>query len=291
MPVIGVLGAFSPELKGVQSNLAAFREGLADTGYVEGQNVAIEYRWAERRPERLPALAAELVARKVDIIVTEGGDVSTLAAKNATTTIPIIFHGSSDPVALGWAASFDNPGGNLTGVKYSGGEVVPKLLEMLLEVRPGAKVIGVLRDPSSPLDLQQVASATGVRLEIVPAFTESEIDAALGTLLERKVEGLIAYTAGRPRIAAYALQHGIPAVALFRDFPENGGLLSYGASMAAAYRVKGNYAGRFLKGEKAADLPIARPSKLDLVVNVKTAKALGLMIPQSLLSRADTVIE
>jgi putative ABC transport system substrate-binding protein len=291
MPVIGVLGAGSPDIPGIILNLAAFREALAETGYNEGQNVAIEYRWAERRAERLPALAAELVARKVDVIVTEGGDVTTLAAKNATSTIPIVFHGLSDPVALGWAGSLNRPGGNLTGVNMLGGELIPKLRDLLLELVPQAKLIGVLQDPSSPLDLKEVASATGARLEILPAFTESEIDAALATLLERKVQGLIAYTVGRARIAAHALQHGVPAIALFRDFPENGGLLSYGPSIPAAYRVKGIYTGRILKGEKAANLPIERPNKLEMVANLKTAKALDVAIPQSLLARADMVIE
>ena len=291
MPVIGVLGAGSPERKGIVLNLAAFREGLAETGYVEGQNVAIEYRWAEDRVERLPTLAAELVARNVDVIVTEGGDSTTLAAKKATSTIPIVFHGSSDPVALGWVASVDRPGGNLTGVNLVSSELMSKLLDLLLELVPQAKSIGVLRDPNSALDLSQVASARRVRLDILPAFTESEVDAAFGTLLERQVQGLVIYSLRRVRIAVLASQHALPAVALFRDFPEAGGLLSYGPSMTAAYRIKGNYAGRILKGEKAGDLPIERPSKLEMVVNLKTAKALGVAVPQPILARADEVIE
>lgn len=290
-PVIGILGLVSPEAKQVQLNLAAFREGLAETGYIESKNIAIEYRWAERRVERMPALAAELVQRKVDVIVTEGGDATTLAAKSATTTIPIVFHGFGDPVALGWVASFDHPGGNLTGVKLPGGELIPKLLDLLRGLAPQAKVVGVLRDPSFPQDPEQSASATGVRLEILPAVTDSEVDAAFATLVERQTQGLIVYSFNRARIAALALRHAIPAIAFFRDFPEAGGLLSYGSSQTAAYRVKGIYAGRILKGETPADLPIERASKLEMVLNLKTAKALGITVPQSIFERADTVIE
>ena len=236
-------------------------------------------------------MAAELVARKVDVIVTEGGDSSTLAAKNATATIPIVYHGSSDPVALGWVASLDRPGGNLTGVNLLGAELPPKLLDLLLELAPQAKFIGVLRDPSSPLDLQQLASAKGVRLDILPVFTESEVDAAFATLLERKAQGIMVLGFGRARIAPLALQNAIPTIALYRDFPEVGGLLSYGPSQTAAYRVKGIYTGRILKGEKAGDLPIERPAKLEMIVNLKTAKALGIAVPPSILARADQVIE
>src|SRR5262245_16206434 len=184
MPVIGILGATTPEIPGVAANLAAFRQGLGETGYVEGQNVAIEYRWAERQLDRLPGLAADLVARRVDVIVTEGGDSATLAAKNATATIPIVFHGGSDPVARGFVASLARPGGNLTGVNLMQGELIPKLLELLLEVVPEARLIGVLRDPASPLDLQEAATAKGVRLRILQAATPAEADAAFATLLE-----------------------------------------------------------------------------------------------------------
>jgi putative ABC transport system substrate-binding protein len=290
-PVIGVLGLVSPEIKQVQLNLTAFREGLGTAGYIEGQNVTIEYRWAERRVERLPALAGDLVARKVDVIVTEGGDATTLAAKSATTAIPIVFHGGSDPVALGWVASFDRPGGNLTGVKMSGAELIPKLLDLLLALSPQAKIVGVLRDPGFPLDPEQVASTKGVRLEILPVRTDSEVDGAFGTLLERQIQGLVVYSLNRARIAALASRHAIPALALYRDFPETGGLLSYGPSQTAAYRVKGIYTGRILNGEKPGDLPIERNSKLEMVVNLKTAKALGITVPQSIREHADTIIE
>src|SRR5438132_6630391 len=191
MPVIGILGAVSPEVMGVQRNLAALREGLGETGFVEGQNVVIEYRWAERRLDRLPALAAELVARKVDVIVTEGGDSTTFAAKQATSTIPVVFHCTSDPVALGIVASPARPGGNLTGVSLMHSELAPKLLEMLLEVVPEARLIGVLRDPSSPLDIERAASARNVRLHILPAFSFDEVDAAFEALVPLKPDGLI----------------------------------------------------------------------------------------------------
>jgi len=291
MPVIGILGAVSPEFRPVQLNLAAFREALGEMGFVEGQNVAIEYRWAERRLDRLPALAAELVARKVDVIVTEGGDPTTFAAKQATSTIPVVFHSSSDPVALGIVASLARPGGNLTGVSMMTSELAPKLFEMLLEVVPEARLIGVLREPNTPLDMERAASARNVRLHILPAVSGDEVDAAFAALVPLKPDGLIVSTLNRPRIAALASRHSIPAVSHARDFPENGGLLSYGPSQPAAYRIKGLYTGRILKGEKAADLPVQQPTKFELVVNLNTAKALGLTVPPSILARADEVIE
>ena len=290
MPVIGVLGGASPEVRGVQRNLAAFREGLGEMGFVEGQNVVIEYRWAERHLDRLPALAAELVARKVDVIVLEGGHSSTLAAKEATSTIPIVFNGS-DPVARGLIASFARPGGNLTGVSLMISEMVPKLLEMLLEVVPEAKLIGVLRDPSSPLDIEHAASARNVRLHILPTFSSDEVDAAFAALVPLKPDGLIVSTVNRAHIAALAARHSIPAIAATRDFPENGGLLSYGPSIPAAYRIKGIYTARILKGERAADLPVQQPTRFELVINLKSAQALGITIPTSILARADEVIE
>jgi putative ABC transport system substrate-binding protein len=286
-----VLGAVSPEFRPVQLNLAGFREGLGELGFVEGQNVLIEYRWAERRLDRLPALAADLVARKVDVIVTEGGDSTTFAAKQATSTIPVVFHGSSDPVALGIVASLAHPGGNLTGVSLLNSEMAPKLLELLLELIPEAKLIAVLRDPNSLLDIESAASVRGVRLHVIPAASDDEVDAAFATLLQLRPDGLIAPTLNRIRIASLATRHSLPAISHARDFPENGGLLSYGASQPAAYRIKGIYTGRILKGEKAADLPVQQPTKFELVLNLKTAKALGLTVPQPLLARADEVIE
>jgi putative ABC transport system substrate-binding protein len=198
MPVIGILGAVSPEVRDVQLNLAAFREGLGETGFVEGQNVVIEYRWAERHLDRLPALAAELVARKVDVIVTEGGDSTTFTAKEATSTVPIAFHSTSDPVALGVVVSLARPGGNLTGVSLMQSELALKLLEMLLEAVPEARLVGVLRDPSSPLDIEQAASARNVRLHILPACSFDEVDAAFAALVPLKPDGLIAYPCPEP---------------------------------------------------------------------------------------------
>jgi ABC-type uncharacterized transport system substrate-binding protein len=291
MPMIGVLGAIAPEIKGVQLNLAAFRQGLGEFGYVEGQNVVIEYRWAERRLDRLPALAADLVGRKVDVIVTEGGDSTTLAAKNATSTIPVVFHTNSDPVAKGLVASLAHPGGNLTGVSLMATELLPKLLELLLELVPQAKLIALLVDPSIPRDVEAAARAKGVQLHVLRGVTESEIDAAFATLLQLRADGLIVENFTRAYTAALASRHAVPAIALYRDFPDVGGLLSYGPSLTAAYRVKGMYTGKILKGEKPADLPIQQPTTFELVINLKTAKALGLTVPPLLLARADEVIE
>jgi ABC-type uncharacterized transport system substrate-binding protein len=291
MPVIGVLGAVSPDIPGVVLNLAAFRQGLGETGYAEGKNVAIEYRWAERRLDRLPALAADLVGRKVDVIVTEGGDSTTLAAKNATSTIPVVFHTSSDPVAMGLVASLARPGGNLTGVSLMNTELTPKLLELLLELVPQARLIVLLMGPSFPRETEAVARAKGVQFHVLKVVTESEIEAAFATLVQLKADGLIVDSLGRAYIAALASRHAVPAIAVFRDFPDAGGLLSYGPSIPAAYRIKGIYAGRILKGERPADLPVQQPTKFELVVNLKTAQALGLIVPQAILARADEVIE
>jgi putative tryptophan/tyrosine transport system substrate-binding protein len=292
MPVIGVLGATLPDIPTVASNLAVFRQGLRESGYIEGQNVAIEYRWAERHPDRLPGLAADLVGRKVDLIVTEGGNSTTLAAKNATSTIPVVFHTSGDPVAMGLVASLARPGGNLTGVSLMSTELTPKLLELLLELVPQARLIALLVDPSSPRDIQAAALAKGVQLlPILMATTGSEADAAFATLLRLKADGLIVDTLNRAYIAALTSRHAVPAIALWRDFPDAGGLLSYGPSMTAVYHAKGIYAGKILKGAKPTDLPVQRPTKFELVINLKTANALGLTIPQSILARAHEVIE
>jgi putative tryptophan/tyrosine transport system substrate-binding protein len=290
MPVIGVL-AVSLDNPLVALNLAAFRQGLGETGYVEGQNVAIEYRWAERKLDRLPALAADLVDRRVDVIVTEGGDASTLAAKNATSAIPVVFHTASDPVAKGLVASLARPGGNLTGVSMMRTDLLPKSLELLLELVPQARSIAMLVDPSIPRDVQAAAQAKGVQLHILKGVTESEFDAAFASLVQLQAGGLIIDTLNRAYIAALASRHGIPAIALARDFPEAGGLLSYGPSQTAIYHVKGVYAGKILHGAKPADLPVQQPSKFELVINLKTANALGLRVPPALLARADEVIE
>jgi putative ABC transport system substrate-binding protein len=243
-------------------------------------------------------LAAELVNRKVDVIVTQGGDASSLAAKNATSTIPIVFHTSIDPVAAGLVTSFARPGGNLTGVSLMWTELMPKLLELLLEPVPQARVVALLVNPDDPFtermigDVQEAARAKRVDLRILKGRTESEIDAAFATLVQLQANGLVlGPIAYRPQIAALASRHAVPAIALTRDFPIAGGLLSYGPSNTAAYHLKGIYTGRILKGEKPSDLPVQQPTTFELVVNLKIAKALGLTVPPSILARANEVIE
>ena len=289
MPVIGFLGSGSPGP--TASFVAAFRQGLSEAGYVDGQNLAIEYRWAEFHNDRLSALAADLVGRKVDVIVTEGGDPSSLAAKNATSTIPIVFHSSSDPVAVGLVASLARPGGNLTGVSLMQAELMPKLLELLLELVPQARVIALLVNPDSPYaermigEVQEAARAKRVDLRILKARTESEIDGAFATLVELQADGLVLGNVSfRRQIAALASRHAVPAIAVWRDFPIAGGLLSYGPSLAAVYHLKGIYAGKILNGAKPADLPVQQPTKFELVINLKTAQVLGLTVPQSILA-------
>jgi len=299
MPVIGFLGGFAPSMSAqIELEQAAFRRGLSETGYVEGQNVTIEYRRAEGQIDRLPALAAELVARKVDVIVTQGGDSATSAAQQATSTIPILFHTNNDPVAAGFVASLARPGRNLTGVSLMFAELMPKRLELLLEVVPQAKVIGLLANPDELstervlANVQEAARAKRVDLHILKALTESEIDGAFATLVQLQADGLVLGPTGfRPQIAALALRHSVPAIAPQRDFVISGGLLSYGPSITAAYYLKGIYAGRILKGEKAADLPVQQPTTFELVVNLKTAETLGLKVPPSILARATEVIE
>ena len=296
MPVIGYLGQISPV-----SGLAPFREGLSDTGYVEGQNVAIEYRWAEGRYDRLPALAADLVHRKVDVIVTVGTP-SALAAKSATSTIPIVFSVGSNPVELGFVASLARPGGNLTGVSILVGELMPKRLELLSELAPQAGVIALLVNPNNAIserimgDVQEAAHAKGVQLHIMKAGTESEIDAAFATLGQLHIGALLVGTDGffssrREQLVALASRHAIPAIYESRQFAAAGGLISYGPSLTALNRQVGIYVGKILKGAKPADLPVQQPTTFELVVNLKTAKALGLTVPPSILARADEVID
>jgi putative ABC transport system substrate-binding protein len=298
MPVIGFLGALPPSMSAqIELEQAAFRQGLSETGYVEDQNVTIEYRRGEGHLDRLPALAADLVARRVDVIVTQGGDSPTLAAK-ATSTIPILFHTVNDPVATGFVASLARPGDNLTGVSLMQAELMPKRLELLLEVVPQARVIVLLSNPDELSTeriighMQEAARAKQVDLDILKAPTESEIDGAFATLVQLRADGLVLGAIGfRPQIAALALRRGVPAIAPQRDFSIVGGLLSYGPSLEAAYHLKGFYAGRILKGEKPADLPVQQPTHFELLVNLKTAKAIGLTVPPSILARADEVIE
>jgi putative ABC transport system substrate-binding protein len=302
MPVVGLLGAAGPDDVEVARNLAAFRRGLAETGYVEGQNVRIEYRWAEGHYERLPALAAELVARNVDVIVNEGGAPSVLAAKNATSKIPIVFHTGNDPVAEGLVASLARPGGNLTGVSLLQVEISPKLLQFATELVPKARVIALLVNPNStnaePLlrQLQEAADRSSMQVRVLKAGTEAEIDAAFATLDQLPADALIVggdtfFTTRREQIIALAARHAIPATYSQPWFARAGGLLAYGPSLQPAYRLKGNYAGKILSGAKPADLPVQQPTTLELVINAQTVRSLGLTVPPTLLVAADELVE
>lgn len=299
MPVIGILAFASPDNAGAQRMLAAFREGLGEAGYFDGQNVAIEYRWAEVREDRLPTLAADLVSRKVDVIVTEGGDPSVIAAKQATSTIPVVFHTGGDPVAHGMVASLARPGGNLTGFSLHG--LSAKRIELVSELVPHASAIGFLVNPNGVnadevRDAGQAARAKGKQLHVVKASSDSEIEPAFATLSQLQVGALVVvsdplFSGRRGQLVALVARHAIPTVYGGRDYVVAGGLLSYGSDLAAVYRLKGIYAGRILKGAKPADLPVEQPSKFALIINLNTAKTLGLTVPQSLLARADEVIE
>src|SRR6266404_3446446 len=284
-PVIGFLGIGSPGPVRAPY-LAAFRQGLSETGYVEGQNLAIEYRWAEGSSDRLPALAADLVGRKVDVIVTQGGTLPALAAKTATSTIPIVFTGG-DPVEQGLVASFARPGGNLTGFTFFLVELVPKRLELLSELVPEARVIALLVNPSTPNawlgDVQQAARTKGVQLRILKAATESEIDAAFASLVELHAGALLIgpdpfFNDRREQLVVLASRHALATSYEWRESVVAGGLISYGPRLTAAYRQVGIYAGRILKGAKPADLPVQQPTTFELVVNLKTAQALGLTV-------------
>jgi putative ABC transport system substrate-binding protein len=298
MPVIGYLHYATPGPNA--PNVAAFHQGLSETGYVEGQNVAIEYRWAEGRYDRLPALATDLVGRAVDVIVA-AGPPSARAAKSATSTIPIVF-ASSDPVREGLVASLARPGGNLTGISALSTELTPKRLELLSELVPQARVIALVVNPNNPTaesiigDVQGAARAKGVQLQILKAGAESEIDTAFATLVQLQAGALIVgadpfFFSRRDQLVALAARHALPAIYESHEFATAGGLISYGSSLAAAYRQTGIYAGKILNGAKPADLPVEQPTRFELVVNLKTANALGLTVPASILSRADEVIE
>jgi putative ABC transport system substrate-binding protein len=291
----GVAGPYAPFV-------VAFRQGLMETSYVEGKNVAIEYRWAEGRYERLPALAADLVSRKVDVIAAGGGDLAARAAKNATSTIPIVFTSGDDPVATGLVASLSHPGGNLTGIAFLIVELHAKRLELVTELVPQARVMALLANPNSPQiervtrAMQQAASARGMQLHVLSAAQESEIDSAFTALAELRSSALVVqadpfFISRREQLATLAARYAVPAIYEGRQFVEAGGLISYGPSFTAVYHQVGVYTGRILKGEKPADLPVQQPTKFDLVINLKTAKALGVNVPPSLLARVDEVIE
>jgi len=301
MPVIGFLNSGSPAGFYV-SLVAAFRQGLKETGYVEGQNVAIEFRWAEGQYDRVPAMAAELVRRQVTVIVANSP--GNLAAKAATTTIPIVFTAANDPVQTGLVASLSRPGGNVTGATQFGVEVVAKGLELAHEIVPTATVIAALVNPNNPYagtvlgNLQAAARILGVQLHVLHASTERAFDAAFATLVQLRAGALVLgsydpfFTSHSEQLAALALRHAVPVVGVAdRLFVAAGGLMSYGGHSADMYRIAGVYAGRILKGEKASDLPVQQVTKVELIINLKTAKALGLTLPLSLLIRADEVIE
>jgi putative ABC transport system substrate-binding protein len=283
--------------------LRAFRQGLKEAGYVEGQNVEIEYRWGEGHNDRLPTFAAELVHREVTVIAAAGGTPSALAAKAATATIPIVFGVAVDPVEVGLVASLNRPGGNLTGVTNLNAEVGPKRLELLHELLPAATIIAVLVDPTSPTlaeaflrDLQAAARALGVRLHVLHATSERDFDAVFATVAQVRASALIIgpgilFVARSEQLAVLAARHAVPTVFQYRPFAAAGGLLSYGSNETEFYRLVGIYAGRILKGEKPADLPVQQSTKVELIINLKTARALSLTIPLPLLGRADEVIE
>lgn len=300
-PVIGYLDVGSSD--GSAPIVAAFRKGLARTGQVEGRNVTIEYRWADGRNDRLPELAADLVRQKVTVIATPGSTAAALAAKATTTTTPIIFATGADPVAAGLISTLNRPGGNVTGVATLNAEVGPKRLELLHQIIPAASVFALLANPTNPViseplsrDAQASARTLGIRLHILHASNDGEIEAAFAALHGLAAGGVVIgsdqfFNSRSRQLAALALRHSLPAVYQYREFTAAGGLISYGASLTDAFELAGVYTGRILNGEKPADLPVQQSTKVELTVNLKTAKALGLTIPQSVLVAADDVIE
>jgi putative tryptophan/tyrosine transport system substrate-binding protein len=301
MPVIGFLHPASPESYADQ--LRAFRQGLKEAGFVEGENVAIEYRWAEGQNDRLPALADELVRRRVAVIAAAGGPNSTLAAQAATTTVPIVFVTGQDPVRLGLVTSLARPGGNLTGINFFTVELVAKRLELLRELLPGAMRIAVFVDPANAAttestlrDVEAAARVMRLQIQVLKASTSREIEAAFTSFVGERPDALFVgistfFTARRVQLAQLAARHAVPAIYPDRLHAEVGGLISYGASLTDAYRQVGIYTGRILKGAKPADVPVVQSSKFELVINHPTARMLGLTVPPSLLARADEVIE
>jgi putative tryptophan/tyrosine transport system substrate-binding protein len=298
MPVIGYLHFGSPDFSPTP---AVFFQGLSETGYVEGQNVAVEYRWAEGHYDRLPALAADLAGRKVDVIAAFGPP-SAHAAKDATSTIPIVFTDGGDSVERGLVASLARPGGNLTGVSFLTTELTAKRLELLSELVSQATVIALLVNPDNATaagmtsNAQKAARTKGMQLPIVKASTESEIDAAFASLAQLHAGALVVgadpfFTGRHDQFVELASRHAVPAIFPLREFVDAGGLISYGANLASIFRQIGTYTGKILKGAKPADLPVQQPTTFELVINLKTAKALGLTVPQALLARADEVIE
>lgn len=300
LPVVGYLGAASATAWA--GRLQAFKAGLKETGYVEGQNVAIEYRWADGKPERLQTLADELIQRGVGVIVTPGSAPAALAAKAATRTIPIVFETGADPVAIGLVSSLNRPGGNVTGVTAMSFELGPKRLEMMHEAVPAAKKIGLLLNPANPYAERLTAAmvdagrSLGLKVEPVHASNVSELENVFARLSEVGAEALLTnpdpfLNSRIEHLAAQTIQRRIPTVSHFRSFVTSGGLMSYGGDISDTHRLAGTYAGRILKGEKPTDLPVQQSTKVELVVNLKAAKALGLTLPPALLARADEVLE
>jgi putative ABC transport system substrate-binding protein len=301
VPVIGFLSSQSAELD-YKNVTVPFLQSLKETGFIEGQNVAVEYRYAENQYDRLSALAADLVRRRVAVIVANETPAA-LAAKAATATIPIIFTTGGDPVALGLVASLSRPGANLTGTAVLTGELAPKRLQLLRELIPDAAVFGVLVDPAFPptqsiiIDLQAAARTLGLQLVIANARTDSDLETAFTSFSQKRVDAVLVgttsnfYNRRTEQLAALAARHALPAMFPYREFALAGGLMSYGSSVVSSYHLVGSYTGRILKGEKPADLPVQQITKIDLVINLKTAKALGLTIPETVLATADEVIQ
>jgi ABC-type uncharacterized transport system substrate-binding protein len=299
-PVIGFLSSRSP---GESADLVvAFREGLREAGFVEGQNASIAFRWAEGRYDRLPALAAELVELRVAVLFTAGGPPSAFAAKAATQSIPVVFSAAIDPERIGLVASLSHPGGNVTGMSIFPSEVAAKSVQLLKELLPAAFLISYLVNPSNPgahlyaQEASNAARALGLAVQVVNASTEHDLDEAFASMAKARVGGLVVpaepfFDSQRDRIVTLAARQAVPAIYGLREYAAAGGLMSYGASLPDSYRRGGTYVGRILKAEKPADLPVMQPTKFDLVLNLKTAKALGLEIPPTLLARADEVIE
>ena len=301
MPVIGYLGVETPER--FATRLRAFREGLSATGFDEGRNVAIEYRWAGGQIDRLPALAADLVQRKVSVIATPGSGVAALAAKAATTSIPIVFETGLDPVAVGLVDGLGRPGGNVTGITSLNVAVAPKGLELLHELVPKAKSFAVLVNPANPVNtninlksLEEPVRARGLQLHVLNAGSEGDLDTAFAKLVQLQADGLlvsadVTFNSRAQQLATLTLKHAVPAVHTVREFAVAGGLVSYGGDIKETHKQAGIYTGRVLKGEKPADLPVQQVTKVELVINLKTAKALGINVPNTLVGRADEVIE
>jgi putative ABC transport system substrate-binding protein len=299
MPVIGFLNSTSPG--SIRRQVAAFHQGLKDAGYVEGQNAAIEYRWAHGQYERLPALAAELVQRPVAVLAATSTPAA-LAAKAVTTTLPTVFTTAANPVELGLVAGLSRPGGNVTGATQLNVEIGPKRLELVRELIPMATVVGLLVNPTNPAattlsrDLEAAARTLGLELHVLNASTERDIDEAFATLVQRRASALVFvadpfFVDRSEQLGALTLRHALPTIFQYQEFLDAGGLISYSGSATDSYRWAGNYSGRILKGEKPADLPVHQSTKVELIINLKTAKALGLEVPRTLIARADEVIE